>query len=639
MKKGLSIFLFLALLFLFTENVYADTRVKVVSDVPLNVRKNPGTSGEWIRSLPTGTIVRLVSEKKYDGAGCSNGWYQIYYSSSDNATGYVCSTHVEPYENQSTGGKDPVTACEIELNNLGFPSSYWPGLCSLKEKYPNWTFIPDFTGISFSVAVAKQATGNRSYIQSNNSGSQGYLATDYLSYDYLTDKFFVKEGSNWYNANEAIIAYYMDPRNSFDEESMFMFEQLSFNSSYQTEDVVRAVLNGTDIAAESGTILNAGRTYNANAIYLASRIKLETTGMYNSISLKGPIYNPYNIGAYTGAQDGLNWASGNRGFGTPWDNLQKAINGGAEYIANGYINQGQDTTYFQKFNVSSYAIATSHSHQYQTNIQGPAIESHSTHAAYKKAGLLSTSFGFVIPIYEEMPESPAPEPTRGNPNNHLKDIKLDGISMNGFSHDIFEYLITTDGALSDIKISAEKINSKANVEIVEQSSNYDERVVTIKVTSENKLVQNYSLTFLKTDSINIKVDDIISNMGVAVNDNMLLYSAGITVEKLKDQVWKQASNAVITVENKETGLLATGDSVTIVNGTDAATFIINVKGDATGDGNINIQDLLVVQKHILGYSDLTHGYLKAGDVNNDGLVDIRDLLIIQKHILGYMTIS
>ena len=79
--------------------------------------------------------------------------------------------------------------------------------------------------------------------------------------------------------------------------------------------------------------------------------------------------------------------------------------------------------------------------------------------------------------------------------------------------------------------------------------------------------------------------------------------------------------------------------ITIQNGSGSATYNAVIKGDPTGDGNINIQDLLRVQKFILGYTDLTGSYLKAGDTNADGVVNIVDLLRIQKHILGYLTIS
>ncbi len=68
------------------------------------------------------------------------------------------------------------------------------------------------------------------------------------------------------------------------------------------------------------------------------------------------------------------------------------------------------------------------------------------------------------------------------------------------------------------------------------------------------------------------------------------------------------------------------------NGENNYTLVIY--GDNNGDGEIDIIDLLKVQKNILGVSKLDEAYLKASDVNKDGLVDIVDLLKVQKHILG-----
>jgi len=119
----------------------------------------------------------------------------------------------------------------------------------------------------------------------------------------------------------------------------------------------------------------------------------------------------------------------------------------------------------------------------------------------------------------------------------------------------------------------------------------------------------------------------------------MLLSVGYTVDNITSIAQKAAATAKVTVNGKQTGNLVTGDTITIVNGSDSITYNIVIKGDPTGDGNINIQDLLRVQKYILGYADLNGSYLKAGDTNQDGIVDIVDLLRLQKHILGYLTIN
>ena len=80
-------------------------------------------------------------------------------------------------------------------------------LCSLKDKYPNWNFEADLNGLDFKTAVSKEAVGSKALI---NASYQGYFSTASDSYNYLTDKFVVKEGSNWYAANSDVVAYYMD---------------------------------------------------------------------------------------------------------------------------------------------------------------------------------------------------------------------------------------------------------------------------------------------------------------------------------------------------------------------------------------------------------------------------------------------
>ena len=73
--------------------------------------------------------------------------------------------------------------------------------------------------------------------------------------------------------------------------------------------------------------------------------------------------------------------------------------------------------------------------------------------------------------------------------------------------------------------------------------------------------------------------------------------------------------------------------ITSSNG-ESKTFTIVVTGDANGDGEITILDLLKVQKHLSNSSKLTNSYLQAADTNADNSVTILDLLRIQKHLLN-----
>jgi len=91
-------------------------------------------------------------------------------------------------------------------------------------------------------------------------------------------------------------------------------------------------------------------------------------------------------------------------FGRPWTSPKKAIVGGAEFVASGYISNGQFTSYLKKFNVNPNGYYPVYTHEYMANLAAPCNEASSTYKSYLKNGLLSLPLQFTIPIFENMPE-------------------------------------------------------------------------------------------------------------------------------------------------------------------------------------------------------------------------------------------
>lgn len=175
----------------------------------------------------------------------------------------------------------------------------------------------------------------------------------------------------------------------------------------------------------------------ASPYFLASKIIQEvsrngsgsTSGTYiakDGTNLSG-YYNYYNIQATAGADPvkyGLVWASQEGGsFGRPWTSPYKSIVGGAQWIANGYINQGQNTNYLQKFDVESEHKGL-YWHQYMGNVVAACSEANIAYKGYVNNGMLNNDFVFVIPLYDNLPEqrcrlpwdtsvdpAPIPDPT------------------------------------------------------------------------------------------------------------------------------------------------------------------------------------------------------------------------------------
>ena len=337
--------------------------------------------------------------------------------------------------------KETVKADTFETSIKDFPESYKTKLRALHKTYPNWKFVPYKTNIMFRTAVNKEYSNDRSLIENNFSK---YLKSNVAgNYNASTGKYIAKDGGSWVTSSKNAIAYFMDPRNFLDSKHIYMFEQLSYDSKTQTKSGVEAILDGsfmhnTEIGyittkgkykstdtKYSEAILTAAKNSKVSAYYIASKITQEIgtrknskyAGMGAGGSVNGQyskkytgIYNFYNIGAYTSSNpisNGLAWASSGRTYKRAWTTPQKSIEGGAEYIGEKYINCGQYTTYFQRFNVNAKSTYGLYQHQYMTNVYGAASEASISSDAYEDMGISKLAKTFIIPVYKGMPSTTA----------------------------------------------------------------------------------------------------------------------------------------------------------------------------------------------------------------------------------------
>jgi len=658
-------------------NIYAEETilkgvVKSSSGKGINLRSGAGTSYQRAGGLDDGRIVTIVDEVDTDDGtedSCLK-WYKIIYS---NGYAYACTNLINLVEIN----ENPNYNYEEELAK--FPESYKSYIQKLHEIYPNAIFIredatnKDGSLMEFNTAVSNENVLGKSLIWDSNNSRDGLKNLD--SYDIETNTFYNKYpggGKNWYAASYDSIAYYMDPRNFLNEERVFMFESQSFNSSLHTISGVEAILSGSYMyntkvdgngVTFSQAIIDAGIYSNISPYFIASRILQEvgTTrsslvlGTYSNYPEFNGYYNYYNIGA---GGDNVVYNGLSKAKENGWDSEYKAIVYGSSWIGNNYINSGQDTGYYQKWDIKCSGKNSCFSHQYMQNIEAPYSEAKTTYNAYKKTNgesMYLNPYVFVIPVYDKMPEKTT-LPNKENPINYLNNITINKSVLANFNEYVYEYNYKVSYDTTSISVEATRVSSSANISgIGTIKINNDKQDVVITVTALNGSVRNYTIHILKDEKpkeenneskpqekpkeeVKLTLSDAISKIqGVKFDDDKI---SGITsVDVLKEKVSSTGDNVSVSVKNKEgkiinSGNLGTGYKISLSLNDEEKVYEMVLYGDTNGDAEITILDLLRVQKHLLKSITLTGCENLASDVNKDGSVTILDLLLVQKHLLG-----
>lgn len=306
-----------------------------------------------------------------------------------------------------------------------FPYSYRAKLKELKNKYPNWTFIPLNTGLEWEKVVSNEMLYNRNLVDISVKESWKSKASG--DYDPATNTYIGKSGKNWVSASKECVEYHLNPINYFDEQHIFAFQQLYYDASIQNVDVVEAVIANSwmsqrPLEDQPNSGFNYSNFFIQNAIdsgvdpcHLASRVLQEMgrgdvknkTNSNPLISGKDGVYNYYNYGASGETRQQIIDNGIKKAKQEGWTTRSKALSGGAQKIWNDWIKRGQDSVFLQKFNVDN-SDNVLYSHQYMQNIQAPMSESGIIYRAYEKTGKLNSTFVFEIPVYKNMPNSEPP---------------------------------------------------------------------------------------------------------------------------------------------------------------------------------------------------------------------------------------
>ena len=676
------------LTFQYSKTLAYNEKSGTVNGTYVNVRTGPGTSNAKLTyggknvQLNVGDSVTVIDE-----ATASDGslWYKIKfnYNGQIELTGYMHSEYVDVDENIYSSDAD----FEAYLELQGFPESYKVKLRNLHAKYPNWVFVADHLSYDWNDAVKNESVIGRSLIHKSSISSWKSLATG--SYNWETGQWATFDGGSWVAASEELVAYCMDPRNFLDETYIFQFELLSFNASIHKEDNVEKLLSGSFMSnayAISGktyaaTFMDAAAQSGVSPYHLVSRVLQEVGSQGTSGSVSGyyapstgnvyrNLYNFYNIGAYAAngrgaVENGLIYASqSNSTYLRPWDTRYKAIVGGAIFIGSGYINIGQDTIYYEKFDF----VGTPYTHQFMTNVLAPKSEASKMAKAYSDSMKKSISLVFKIPVFQNMPSEASPCPTSdGSPNNILESLTVNGYNLTPtFNKFTQSYDLIVPNSVGSIRISATALDENATISGTGNIAlNVGNNTINIVVTAKNGDTRTYTINAVRsapssgntnpepeppttqeptTTPPTTNNESSYSTSYKQLNNE---YLAGIAIGTSTDTIKASFSlkNCSVSMYKSDgvteySGTVGTGSRVRIKDssGNVIKEYVCLIYGDINGDGNADLVDMLYQKRHILGISALTGVKSMAADINQKGGIDLVDMLYVKRQILGIASI-
>lgn len=540
----------------------------------LNVRSGAGTGYSKTGTVSYGDSLTILS-KTTDSSGAK--WYKI---SCGNVTGYVSAAYVQLTSSGSQGSSD--ADFESYMTKQGFPESYKPYLRKLHEQHPKWIFTAQKLGVDWNTALKEECVVGRNLVHSSALAS--WKSMEKGAYDFNGGYWYGLDGS-WVAASKEIIMYYMDPRNFLNDTYIFMFENQSYDPSYQTESGVKTILADTFMSGSytcpdtkkkytySQTFMDAAKKSGVSPYHLASRCRNEqgVNGAPQSLgTVKGyeNYFNFFDIQAYatstmTAAEMGCKYAkTTNPTYLLPWTNQYKSIVGGSIFLGTGYITKGQDTLYLQKFDMVDGGNGLYY-HQYMTCVFGQANEAISLKNAYSQ-DILNSAMEFKIPVYNNMPDKLCPKPTSsGDNNNYLKSLSVSGTSISPkFDKFTASYTAKVNAEVSSVTVNANPLGKSA------------------KVSGKGKLS-------LKTGENTVKVTC------TAASGVKRTYTIKIT-RKAASQTLQQ--------------------------------------GDVNGDKYLTVVDALLMLRYNAGKTQLDPAQLKRADMNGDGKVDVIDALTLLKKI-------
>ena len=398
-----------------------------------------------------------------------------------------------------------------ELNEGKYPG-FKAKLDAIKRERPGWKIRIMETGLDWNEVIRREGDGVGRSPRSLVQGKYGEWIVSNQTYD----------NGSWRAASDKAISYVMDPRNWLNpnNSSILQFMQLSYFEV--SDENVKVALKDTffDNMDNARIINNVSRDYNINVFFVVARI-IQEQGYKGSATWKmdsdgKSYYNPFNINASGNGVSEIIKNALQRAKDKGWDTFEKGLRGGIEKIGTDYINEKQDTLYLQKFDVESKG--TLYSHQYMQNIDAPRTEASILKSKMDKInGVLDNNVVLLIPVYNNMPATPAAEP---NGNIDIGPINIQ------LKNNHTDWNVRENPSISSKSI-AKVANSSTIVLSIMRTNDGWHRVVLVDGTFgyikfENDVWEQVNDVKNTNEAMIVKGDDVALRAGPGTNEPVIM---------------------------------------------------------------------------------------------------------------------
>lgn len=521
----------------------------------------------------------------------------------------------------------------------------------LKNQYPNWNFEILYTDINWADAIANEYVGHgsspRNLVPANNINyDRDWICNVCGEQTYDSGK--------WYCASEAAIAYMMDPRNSLNYSDIFQFMQLSYTDcNYER---IYAMVEGTFLQNSVNVIIDSAQKYDVNAYYIVARL-LQEQGKNGSTLTAGNgyngqyegYYNAFNIGANGNGKENviLNGLATAQSY--EWTSLDSSIIGGTEIIAKRYIARGQNTLYFQKFDVEN-SDENLYWHQYMQNILAAQKEGQTLRNTFEDIDAINASYTFIIPVYKNMPLSASQRPSStSSPSNSVNpDIPT--------TSDMVRVNVTGSLYLrEEPSKNSEKIDKVYKDEIVTRLVKATEKVdgtywdYVMKANGSRGYAAretydtepNYKLYLVPVEDENPSTPEVPDDEAVIRNDKVKINTVTNNVTTVPGATVQDFSNLIgkdVTAKNSNGDVLNSDAKLStgcVIND----EYTVAVLGDVNGDGETTALDAAIILRYTVNQYNMTEVQKNAGDLANSNNPTALDAAKILRYTVGQYNIN